>query len=257
MFMTQAEPGSDFSLADRTSNCPPSAETHSAIGQMFDRIAPRYALLNHILSFRQDFSWRRKLAQTLEKDRRIAVLDLATGTGDLMIAMLRKRANISKAVGLDISGNMLALCRKNVERANLSDRVTLIQGDAARTGLSDGGFDVVTMAFGIRSIPDPAQALCEMYRLLRQGGTVLILEFSLPANRIIRSLYLAYLRFVVPFVGCQVSGNKAAYRYLSTTIKTFAKSYDLPGLMQEAGFSNISTKLLTLGTVSFYSACKP
>jgi len=224
---------------------------------MFDRITPTYALLNHILSFGLDFSWRRKLTRTLDRDRPIKVLDLATGTGDLLISMLRKRANISKAVGLDISENMLVLCRKNIERSSLSDRVTLIQGNAARTGLSDSGFDVVTMAFGIRNVPDPVQTLFEMYRLLRQGGTALILEFSLPANRIIRSLYLIYLRYVVPFVGCLVSRDKAAYRYLNTTIEAFYRSQDLPNFMRKAGFSNISTKLLTLGTVSFYSACKP
>lgn len=254
--MTQAEPGPDFYLADRTSDTPFSAQTHGNVGQMFDRIAPRYALLNHILSFGQDFSWRRKLARNLEKDRPIEVLDLATGTGDLLVSMLRRRDNIEKAVGLDISGNMLALCRKNIERANLSDRVTLIQGDAARTGLGDGEFDVLTMAFGIRNVPEPDQALKEIHRLLRQGGAVLILEFSLPASRIMRSLYLVYLRHVVPLIGYLISGNKAAYRYLNTTIETFGKYRDLPGLMQQAGFSNIRTKPLTFGTVSFYSACK-
>ncbi|MBN2270672.1 MAG: bifunctional demethylmenaquinone methyltransferase/2-methoxy-6-polyprenyl-1,4-benzoquinol methylase UbiE [Sedimentisphaerales bacterium] len=255
--MTQADSGPDFSRADRIPGRTPSSATHNAVQQMFDRIAPRYALLNHILSFGLDFSWRRKFADHLEKCRQIEVLDLATGTGDLLISMLRRRDNIEKAVGLDVSENMLALCRKNMERAGLSDRVTLIQGDAARTALPDGGFDVVTMGFGIRNVPDPFQALSEIYRLLRQGGMALILEFSLPANRIIRSLYLVYLRHVVPFVGCLVSRDKTAYCYLKTTIESFCRECDLPALMQEAGFSNISAKALTLGTVSLYSALKP
>src|SRR3990172_148953 len=195
----------------------------SVVGRMFDGIATTYTLLNHILSFGLDFSWRRKLADRLEKGRPIEVLDLATGTGDLLISMLRRRDNIKKAVGLDISENMLVLCRKNIERSSLSDRVTLIQGDAARTGLPDGRFDAVTMAFGIRNVPDPAQTLNKIYRLLRQGGAALILEFSLPANRIIRSLYLVYLRHVVPFMGYLISGDKAAYRYLNMTIEAFDK----------------------------------
>lgn len=255
--MAQADSGPDFSHADKIPGRTPSPATHNAVQQMFDRIAPRYALLNHILSFGLDFFWRRRLAEHLEKGRPVELLDLGTGTGDLLISMLRRRDNIEKAVGLDISENMLALCRRNIERSNLSDRVTLVQGDAARTALPDGGFDVVTMAFGIRNVPDPVQALSEIYRLLRQGGKALILEFSLPANRIIRSLYLVYLRHVVPFVGCLVSRDKTAYCYLKTTIESFCRKCDLPVLMQEAGFSNISTKPLTFGTVSLYSALKP
>jgi len=254
--MPQAESGPNSPHADRISKGPPSPETQNAVHRMFDRIAPTYALLNHILSFGLDFFWRRKLAGNLEKDRPIEVLDLATGTGDLLISMLRRRANISKAVGLDISENMLGVCRKKIERWGLADRVTLVQGDAARTGLGDGGFDAVTMAFGIRNVSDPGEALSEIYRLLRQGGAALILEFSLPANRIIRSLYLVYLRYVVPFIGYVVSRDKAAYRYLNTTIEAFDKNRDLPALMRKAGLSKIAIKPLTFGTVSLYSACK-
>ena len=224
---------------------------------MFDRIAPTYALLNHVLSFGQDFTWRRKLARLIDQDRPIEVLDLATGTGDLLISMLRERANISTAMGLDISENMLAVCRKNVERAGLNDRVVLMQADAVRTHLPDCGFDVVTMAFGVRNVSDPGGTLSEMHRLLRQGGRVLILEFSLPTNRFLRSLYLVYLRYFVPFAGYLVSRDKGAYRYLNTTIEGFSRTCDLPELMRKAGFVDVDAKPLTFGTVSLYSACKP
>jgi len=254
--MTQADSSHKQPLPGRMPKSSWSSRSPNGVHRMFDRIAPTYALLNHILSFGLDFSWRRKLAGSIEKDRPIEVLDLATGTGDMLISMLRSRANISKAVGLDISENMLGVCRKKIERCGLADRVTLVQGDAARTGLGEGGFDAVTMAFGIRNVPDPAEALSEIYRLLRQGGAALILEFSLPANRIIRSLYLVYLRYVVPFVGYLVSRDKAAYRYLNTTIEAFDKNRDLPALMRKAGFSKIASKALTFGTVSLYSGCK-
>jgi len=254
--MTQADSAQKQALPDRMPKPVASAPSQDAVQEMFDRIAPTYALLNHILSFGLDFCWRRKLAGNLDKDRPIEVLDLATGTGDLLVSMVRRRANISKAVGLDISENMLAVCRKKIERCGLADRVTLVQGDAARTGLGDGSFDAVTMAFGIRNVADPAEALSEIYRLLRRGGAALILEFSLPANRILKNLYLVYLRYVVPFIGYLVSRDKAAYRYLNTTIEAFYRNQDLPALMRKAGFSKIARKPLTFGTVCLYSACK-
>ncbi len=255
--MAQADSGDKQPLPDRMPSPAASRPSqHDAVGQMFDRIAPTYALLNHILSFGLDYCWRGKLAGNLDKDREIEVLDLATGTGDLLVSMLRRRGNISKAVGLDISENMLAVCRGNIKRCKLADRVTLVQGDAARTGLGDGRFDAVTMAFGIRNVPDPAETLSEIYRLLRRGGVALILEFSLPANRIVRSLYLVYLRHVVPFIGYLVSRDKGAYRYLNRTIEAFDKNRDLPALMRKAGFSNIARTPLTFGTVSLYSGCK-
>jgi len=255
--MTLADSGQNSSRSDGMPESADEGSSQRDVGEMFGRIAPRYALLNHILSFGLDFSWRRKLAKTLDGNRPIEVLDLATGSGDLLISMLRKRANISKAVGLDISEKMLEVCRRNIERANLTDRTALIQGDAGRTGLGESSFDVVTMAFGIRNVPDPSQTLGEIVRLLRPSGTALILEFSLPASRILRSIYLVYLRHIVPIVGWLVSRDKAAYRYLNTTIESFYRTCDIPDLMKKAGFANIATKPLTFGTVSLYSGSKP
>lgn len=255
--MTQADSGQNPPRSARMAKPGAEASPQDTVSKMFDRIAPRYALLNHILSFGLDFSWRRKLAKTLDGNHPIEVLDLATGSGDLLISMLRQRNNISKAVGLDISEKMLDVCRRNLERANLADRGALIQGDAACTGLPESSFDVVTMAFGIRNVPDPAKTLGEMVRLLRPGGTALILEFSLPANRILRSIYLVYLRRIVPFIGGVVSRDKAAYRYLNTTIESFYRTCDIPDLMKKAGFANIATKPLTFGTVSLHSGSKP
>jgi demethylmenaquinone methyltransferase/2-methoxy-6-polyprenyl-1,4-benzoquinol methylase len=255
--MTQADSGRNPSRSARIPEPAADASSQNGVGEMFDRIAPTYALLNHILSFGLDFSWRRKLAQMLDGNHPIELLDLATGSGDLLISMLGKKANISKAVGLDISEKMLDVCRRNLERANLADRAALMQGDAGRTGLGESSFDVVTMAFGIRNVLDPSQTLAEMVRLLRAGGTVLILEFSLPANRILRSIYLVYLRHIVPIVGWLVARDKAAYRYLNTTIELFYRTCDIPDLMKKAGFANIATKPLTFGTVSLYSGSKP
>jgi len=255
--MTQADSGDNPSFSPGTSKPTDALPAESAVGKMFDRIAPRYALLNHILSLGLDFSWRRKLAGRIDNKRPVELLDLATGSGDLLIAILRKRCNVSKAVGLDISEKMLEVCRKNIEKAELSERITLVQGDAARTKLPGERFDAITMAFGIRNVPDAAETLGEIARLLRPGGRVLILEFSLPSNRMIRSIYLIYLRHIVPLIGRLVSGDKGAYRYLNTTIESFYRTCDIPDLMNKAGLTNIAATPLTFGTVSLYSGSKP
>ncbi len=227
------------------------------VGQMFDHIAPAYDILNHLFSFGWDFSWRRKLADAVDKNEKLRVLDLATGTGDVLISLLRRNSNIAEAVGLDISENMLALCRRKIARYKLTDRVSLVRADVATSGLDDESFDVVTMGFGIRNTPDAFKTLTEIHRLLKQGGTALILEFSMPANRILRGCYLFYLRFFVLLLGRLLSGDNQAYRYLDQSIENFHCADDFCRLMQKAGFSNISTKPLTFGVACLYQATRP
>jgi demethylmenaquinone methyltransferase/2-methoxy-6-polyprenyl-1,4-benzoquinol methylase len=208
------------------------------------------------LSFGWDFLWRRKLAGSIDNDKKLKVLDLATGTGDLLISLLRRNPNITEAVGLDISENMLALCRERITKHKLTDRASLIRSDAAGSGLPDESFDVVTMGFGIRNTPEAFKTLCEIHRLLRQGGTVLILEFSLPSNRIIRKCYLLYLRNFVPMLGRLLSGDKNAYRYLNTSIENFHSMDDFSALMRKAGFKNVSAVPLTFRVACIYKASK-
>jgi len=256
--MTQAEPSSqqtDGQQALSNSN-PANGSPADAVCRMFDSIAPYYVLLNHVLSFGCDFLWRRKLAKAVNNDKQLKVLDLATGTGDLLISLLRRNPNISEAVGLDISENMLAICRDRIAKHKFADRVSLVRSDAADSGLPDESFDVVTMGFGIRNTPDAFKTLCEIHRLLRQGGTVLILEFSLPSNRIIRKGYLLYLRNFVPMLGRLLSGDKNAYRYLNTSIEKFYDMDDFSALMRKAGFMDVSVTPLTFGVACIYKASK-
>jgi len=201
-------------------------------GQMFDRIAPVYDFLNHLLSFGRDFSWRRRLAGAVVKDEKLRVLDLATGTGDVLITLLDRNPNIAEAVGLDISENMLAVCRRKIARHKLAERVKLVRADVTANGMGDETFDVVAMGFGIRNTPDALKTLTEIRRLLKPGGTALILEFSMPANRILRSFYLFYLRFFVPLLGRLLSGDNHAYRYLNKSIENFHRSDDFCRIMQ-------------------------
>jgi demethylmenaquinone methyltransferase/2-methoxy-6-polyprenyl-1,4-benzoquinol methylase len=235
---------------------PVSNSSSDAVCRMFDSIAPYYVLLNHVLSFGWDFLWRRKLTNTVNKDKKLQALDLATGTGDLLISLLRRNPNITEAVGLDISENMLALCRDRIAKHKLTDRVSLVRSDAADSGLPGESFDVVTMGFGIRNTPDAFKTLCEIHRLLKQGGTVLILEFSIPSNRIIRKCYLLYLRNFIPMLGRLLSGDKNAYRYLNTSVENFYSMDDFSTLMRKAGFRDVSAAALTFGIACIYKASK-
>ncbi len=227
-----------------------------SVGRMFDRIAPTYDLLNHLLSLGRDFSWRRKTIRQLDARRDLKVLDLATGTGDMLITLFRERPGITEATGLDISENMLAVCREKLGKRGLADRARLVCGDASKMLFADGAFDAATMAFGIRNTADASATLREIHRVLKPGGTALILEFSLPACPVTRWFYLRYLRLAVPFVGALVSGDRQAYRYLNVSIEGFRQPAEFCRLMQEAGFRDVSVIPLTHGVASIYKGVK-
>lgn len=229
----------------------------NSVGRLFDCIAPTYNILNHILSLGQDFYWRRKLVDCIDKTYELRVLDLATGTGDLLISLLRRNPNIVEAIGLDISENMLNLCRKKIIKYGLNKRANLIHANANSCPFADGSFDVITMSFGIRNTPNPSKTLGEIRRLLKPGGKVMILEFSMPSNRIFKSLYLLYLRRFVPLLGRIISGDDHAYKYLNTSIEHFVNVNSFRYLMLKAGFSDIHVTELTLSLVCLYLGYKP
>jgi demethylmenaquinone methyltransferase/2-methoxy-6-polyprenyl-1,4-benzoquinol methylase len=224
---------------------------------MFDRIAPTYDLLNHVLSLGLDFLWRRRAVARLDRRAPLHVLDLATGTGDLLIALLRGQANACRAVGLDASKNMLAVCRRKLRRRGLDSRVELVQGEASATPFADCTFDAVTMAFGIRNTSDVTGTLGEIHRILKPGGQAVILEFSLPSSRMIRWVYLRYLRHVVPRLGALISGDRHAYRYLNASIEAFHQPKAFSAALREAGFGQVTARPLTMGVASLYSGYKP
>jgi demethylmenaquinone methyltransferase/2-methoxy-6-polyprenyl-1,4-benzoquinol methylase len=234
----------------------PSSSGSPSVGPMFDRIAPTYDLLNHLLSLGRDYAWRRRVTGQLKGQESLHLLDLATGTGDLLISMLRRCPAVARATGLDISERMLELCREKLRARGLAQRVELVCADASAMPFPEGVFDVATMAFGIRNTVNAATTLAEIHRVLKPGGTALILEFSLPYNRAVRWGYLRYLRFVVPRIGAAVSGDKHAYRYLNESIEGFHQPAAFSSLMQQAGFRAVSVIPLTWGVASIYKGTK-
>ena len=165
------------------------------VWQMFDRIAGRYDLLNHLLSFGQDIRWRKKVSSILPEKPNQTILDLATGTGDQLFYLLQSSDRIAYATGTDLATEMLARGREKVRQRQLEDVISLQEGDAENIRYDDQSFDALTMAFGIRNVMDVNKSLAEMYRVLKPGGRVIILEFSLPKNIIIKKLYLLYFRY--------------------------------------------------------------
>lgn len=231
--------------------------SRSEVWRMFDRIAPRYDLLNRVLSFGRDVTWRKRMARHLPAGRPLEVLDLATGTADQLLFLLDAGADVRAGMGMDMAEQMLDRGRGKIAQRGLGERLTLRTGDATSIPAPADSFDVVTISFGIRNVVDVGQALREMARVLRPGGRALILEFSLPANRLVRGGHLFYLRRVLPRIGGWVSGDPRAYRYLNQTIETFPYGPAFSRLMRDAGFVDCQAHPLTLGVASIYQGDKP
>src|SRR5262245_17004357 len=162
--------------------------------KIFNLISGRYDFLNRLLSLGMDISWRKRMIDRILQERTLRLLDLATGTGDVIIAAVDARPNIYSAVGLDMAEGMIKIGGKKIEKKDFSKKITLQHGDAQKLPFGDNEFDVLTISFGIRNIPDLRQVLMEMYRVTKPGGQTLILEFSIPQNILMRLGYIIYLR---------------------------------------------------------------
>ncbi|MDE1920347.1 MAG: bifunctional demethylmenaquinone methyltransferase/2-methoxy-6-polyprenyl-1,4-benzoquinol methylase UbiE [Candidatus Omnitrophica bacterium] len=224
--------------------------------KMFNAIAGRYDFLNRLLSLGQDLRWRRALKKFLPDSNKQTILDLATGTADVLIALARDNPRIHKGYGIDPAVKMLSLGRKKIASRHLEGRLSLQEADAQALPFSDGTFDAVTIAFGIRNIPDLRLALLEMYRVAKKGGRVLILEFSKPENPFLKAGHWLYLQTVVPLVGFLFSGNFKAYTYLNQTIQTFPYGDRFCKILKQMGFVNIKPYFLMGGVATIYVAQK-
>ena len=224
---------------------------------MFDAIAPRYDLLNHLLSGGLDLRWRTKAVRSLALRGGETVLDLCTGTADLAVAAATASPGAAAVVGIDFAGQMLRLGQEKLARRGLASRVRLVQGDAMRIPLASASIDAATVAFGIRNVERPETAFADVFRVLRPGGRLAILEFSVPRAPGVRQAYLAYFRHVLPRVGSFISGHSSAYSYLPASVGSFPEPEQVMASLAATGFSQISADSLSLGIVYLYSALKP
>jgi demethylmenaquinone methyltransferase / 2-methoxy-6-polyprenyl-1,4-benzoquinol methylase len=217
--------------------------------QIFDKIAPTYDRVNRILSGGIDLYWRRKMASLLPKAEKIHLLDLATGTGDQLLSLLKNSSRIEQAIGIDLAEEMLKIGRKKLKAF---DQAILKMASATAIPYVENTFNCATMSFGIRNVDNVNQCLKEIYRVLRPQGRALILEFSLPTQKWVQKPYLLYLNKLLPRIGKLLSAHSEAYTYLARTIQEFPQAEAFCKLMQEAGFTTVKSYPLTLGIVTIY-----
>lgn len=222
---------------------------------MFDAIAWRYDLLNRLLSLGIDRSWRRRLVRELARSGALRILDVATGTADLAIMAARgiPGARIS---GVDLSEGMLAIGRQKVERAGLSDRISLSVGDAEALEWADGTFDAVTVAFGVRNFESLEKGIAQIARVLRPGGSLFVLEFGRPRNRLFGALYRFYFHRILPVLGGLLSKDRSAYTYLPRSVDEFPYGERFARIVTESGFSDCEVRDLMTGVAQIYRASK-
>jgi len=223
------------------------------IAGMFDAIAPRYDLLNHLLSGGIDRRWRAAAIKSLDLAGGETLVDVCCGTADVALEARRGPSAAARVVGIDFSGAMLGLGRQKVGLARESGRIALIRGDATRLPIASRSADAVTIAFGIRNVERPENACAELVRVLRPGGRLAILEFGVPRVPCIKPLYLWYFTHVLPRIGRAISGHGAAYSYLPASVGTFAPPPEFVGTLRAAGFVDVRADPLTFGIVYLYT----
>ena len=217
------------------------------IEEMFDTIAPRYDLLNKMLSIRIDRIWRKKLVKMAMKSSPSDILDVACGTGDLTIA-LHKRIPNAKFTGLDLSQQMIEIAKKKTEHINCE----FLHSEVEKIPISDNQFDLVTCAFGVRNFGNLELGLTEMARILRPNGKMMILEFSKAKN----PLFKFYFKHILPTIGGWISGDKKAYQYLPTSVSEFPEKEKFVSLLKSIGMQSVNSKSLTGSIVTIYTCTK-
>ncbi len=221
---------------------------------MFNNIASKYDFLNHFLSAGIDKQWRKKVRKILIDNNPKIILDVATGTGDLAIEL--SKLNPKTIIGIDIADHMLNVGKQKLIELGLENIIRLQLGDSENIKFPDNYFDAVTVAFGVRNYENLLQGLKEMYRVMKTGGKVVILEFSKPHTFPIKHMYNFYFKNILPFVGKTISKNNSAYTYLPNSVSKFPESDDFLNEMKKAGYKNSWQKRLTFGIATIYSATK-
>jgi demethylmenaquinone methyltransferase/2-methoxy-6-polyprenyl-1,4-benzoquinol methylase len=242
-------------MAETTRDFDQEVRHSVAVREMFSGIARRYDLLNHLLSLNIDKSWRRKvraeLIEVLRSDE-ANVIDVACGTGDLTLAL--ERGSKAKVFGTDFCRPMLELAKRKSEAEEA--KIPLIEADAMQLPLAENSFDAITIGFGLRNLPNIEYGLVELYRILKPGGKLVVLEFSAPLVPGFRQMFNLYFRRVLPLIGGAVSGSRAAYTYLPGSVAKFPDQKELAELMKEIGFSDVKYTNLTGGIAAIHTGLK-
>lgn len=221
------------------------------VSEMFDKIAPSYDFLNHLLSAGIDKGWRKKAILELKTIHPQKVLDVATGTADVAL-LTHKILNPGKIIGIDISEKMLQVGKEKVKALGLQEKIELLYGDSEAIKFPDNSFDGVTVAFGVRNFEHLEVGLAEIKRVLRNGGKLVILEFSKPKLPLIKQFYQFYLKIITPGIGKLISKDNNAYRYLNDSVQKFPEGNDFVAILNKLGYKNASCKRLSLGIASLY-----
>lgn len=224
---------------------------------MFDNIAPAYDLMNRLMTLGIDHQWRSRAIKMMSKKHNAPryILDVATGTGDLAMMMARKLDPVS-ITGVDLSNEMLEVGRSKVDAAGLADLITFSRADCLQLPFPDETFDCVTAAYGVRNFEDIEAGYREMFRVMRPGGCLMVLELSTPRNRLVRPIYDLYTKHLIPLIGKMVSKDLSAYSYLPASIQAVPQGNEMTELMTHAGFEQATFRTMTFGTCTVYLAHK-
>ncbi len=224
------------------------------VTQMFDHIAQHYDGLNRIMTLRIDQLWRKRVVQQVAQQNPQTILDIATGTADLAIALHKTSAQ--KIIGLDIAPQMLAVGKEKIDKKKLSQKIKLQLGDSENLPFESNSFDVVTVAFGVRNFENLDQGLKEIHRVLKPKGKVVVLETAVPKNKLLQWGYRWYTQNFLPFIGKRFAKDPTAYRYLSDSAAAFPCGQAFNNILQKNGFIEVEDNPQTLGVASIYSAFK-
>jgi demethylmenaquinone methyltransferase/2-methoxy-6-polyprenyl-1,4-benzoquinol methylase len=224
------------------------------VEEMFNNIAPKYDLLNRVLSLGIDKGWRKKAIKMLEPIKPKVILDVATGTGDLALAAMS--LNPDKIIGADIAQGMLDIGKLKSKRAGYDNKIEFINADSAALPFANNSFDAIMVAFGVRNFQHLDQGLAEMYRVLKPGGRMIVLEFSKPSGFPYKQFYNFYFSSILPIVGNLYSKSSNAYSYLPESVKHFPEGDAFAAHLEKCNFKNILINPLTFGTCTLYTADK-
>jgi demethylmenaquinone methyltransferase / 2-methoxy-6-polyprenyl-1,4-benzoquinol methylase len=224
------------------------------VAKMFNSISGNYDFLNHFLSLGIDITWRRKAIKLLQPSQPKLILDVATGTGDFALEALK--LNPDKVIGIDISEGMLEVGRRKMKERNLTGKIELQLGDSENLPFEENKFDALIVAFGVRNFENLEKGLSEMLRVIKPGGTVVILEFSRPRQFPFKQFYNFYFKFILPKIGRWVSSDKSAYTYLPESVQAFPDGDQFIQLLSRLGYKNTACKPLTFGISSLYTGTK-